>query len=381
MTVDELTAWNPRIEDYGDGRVLRCKYRDKRVAATPEEIVRQRILHGLIDVIKWPSQLIAVEFTQHLASGRRRRPDILLFDERHQPCVVVECKRPEVPLVHSVFLQAEKYANAERAGEIWLTNGTSNLFYRKVRHKWEHRTSLDRLKIAGDVPAEPTNLPDFNSHRSIKRYWSEQVGFEHLAQREYAHVCDFALAMSNVIYRRQDGMQARLPYSHKGVHLLEDRGIRPLRFGTPAGSWWGLYRNFLIATEGRVEAAAIGLQPWQTKTIDDVIICVGFIKEGRKHHALQLHSSNCTQDGENWSIWHNAEMSRVPRTRVMNAVIEAGQTHLLGPDHEDDRGKWLRRIKLGKLRDPSTANWRNTRKFIANLLHYSIIRTNLREAV
>ena len=133
MDVDKITAWSPRIEDYGGGRVLRCKYRDKLVAATPEEVVRQRVLHQLVDVAKWPRQLIAVEFTQHLASGRTRRPDILLFNERRQPCVVIECKRPEIRLDQSVLSQAEKYANAERAQEIWLTNGTSNLFYRKER--------------------------------------------------------------------------------------------------------------------------------------------------------------------------------------------------------------------------------------------------------
>ena len=377
MDIDKLTAWSPRIEDYGDGRVLRCKYRNKLVAATPEEVVRQRVLHQLVDVAKWPRQLIAVEFTQHLASGRTRRPDILLFNERRQPCVVIECKRPEIHLDQTVLSQAEKYANAERAQEIWLTNGTSNLFYRKVRGNWESLPSLDRLEIAGDVPPGPTNLPDFNNPDGIADYWQEQAGLEHLAQGEYAAECDFALAMHKIIY----GMQTKLPYSYKGVHLLEDRGVRPLRFGTPAGSWWGLYRNFLVATEGRVEAAAIGLQPWQTKEIDDVIICVGFIKEARKHHALQLHSSNCTRDAQSWRVLHNAEMSRVSRRRVVDSVIEAGQTHLLGPQWEEERGKWLPRVKLGKLRNPAMANWRNTRKFIANLLHYSIIRTNLREAV
>lgn len=378
MDIDELTAWSPHIKNYGDGKVLRCKYRNKHVAATPEEVVRQRVLYRIIDVAKWPRELIAVESTQHLASGRRRRPDILLFNKRREPCVVVECKRPEIPLDQSVFFQAEKYANAECAEEIWLTNGTSNLFYRRDKgDKWELLTSLDRLKIAGDVPPAPINLPNSNSRRSIENYWSEQAGLEHLAQKKYADECNFALAMHNVIYGMQE---AKLPYSHKGVHLLEDRGIRPLHFSTPAGLWWGLYRNFLVATEGRVEAAAIGLQPWQTKTIDDVIICVGFVKEIRKHHALQLHSSNCTRDGKDWSVWHNAEMSRVPRTTVLSAVIEAGQTHLLGPQWEDERGKWLRRIRLGRLRSPATANWRNTREFIANLLHYSIIRTNLREA-
>lgn len=377
VSIEKLTSWSPRVENYGQGKVLTCKYRDKLVVATPEEIVRQRVLYQLVDVIKWPRELIAVEFTQHLTSGRRRRPDVLLFNERREPCVIIECKRPEMPLDQSVFSQAEKYANKARAEEIWLTNGTDNLFYHKIRGKWEPLDSLDRIKIAGDVPTTPTDLPDFNDRRSIEGYWQGQIGLEHLAQEEYADKCDFALAVHKIIY----DMPAELPYSYKGVHLLEDRGVKPLRFGTPAGSWWGLYRNFLVATEGRVEAAAISLHAWQSAKIDDVILCVGFVKESRVHHALQLHSTNCEPTKkQNWSVWHNADMQRTPRKRVVDAVVEAGQTHLLGPECYYERGKWGRRIKLGKLRKPATANWRNTRKFVANLLHYGIIRTNLREA-
>ena len=379
VSVEELTSWSPRIENYGEGKVLRCKYRGKLVAATPEEVVRQRVLYHLIDVAKWPRRLIAVEFTQHLASGGRRRPDILLFDEKAQPCVIVECKRPEIPLDQSVFSQAEKYAtNKERAMEIWLTNGTNNLFYRKVRGDWKSLGASDRLvKIAGDVPSTPTHLPDFNSRRSIEDYWQRQSGLEHLAQKEHAGVCDFALAVHKIIH----DLPVKLPYSYKGVHLLEDRGVRPQRFGTAGGSWWGLYRNFLVATEGRVEAAAIGLHRWQSATIDDVILCVGFIKESRMHHALQLHFTNCDLDKRrDWNVWHNAEMQRTPRKKVIEAVVEAGSTHLLGPEWDWEKGKWARRVKLGKLRHPATANWKNTRDFVANLLHYGIIRTNLREA-
>lgn len=199
-----------------------------------------------------------------------------------------------------------------------------------------------------------------------------------MAQEEYIGVSDFALAVHKVIY----DMSAKLPYSHKGVHLLEDRGVKSLRFSAAGGSWSGLYRVFLVATEGRVEAAAIGLHPWQTAKIDDVILCVGFIKESRVHHALQLHSTNCDQTKkQDWSVWHNADMQRTPRKTVVEAVVEAGQPHLLGPECEWEKGKWRRRIKLGKLRNPATANWKNTRNFVANLLHYGIIRTNLREAV
>ena len=105
VSVEDLTSWSPPISNYGYGKVLRCQYRDKLVVATPEEIVRQRVLRHLVKVAKWPIELIDVEPTQHLASGRRRRPDILLFNERHEPCVIVECKRPEIPSANPFFLK------------------------------------------------------------------------------------------------------------------------------------------------------------------------------------------------------------------------------------------------------------------------------------
>ena len=42
-----------------------------------------------------------------------------------------------------------------------------------------------------------------------------------------------------------------------------------------------------------------------------------------------------------------------------------------------DSGKeW---VYVGELPDSETANWSNSRDLLANLIHYGIIRTNLRE--
>ena len=46
-------------------------------------------------------------------------------------------------------------------------------------------------------------------------------------------------------------------------------------------------------------------------------------------------------------------------------------------DTYDDGREWL---YLGTLPDADAAKWRNSRDLLANLIHYAIIRTNLREA-
>ena len=43
----------------------------------------------------------------------------------------------------------------------------------------------------------------------------------------------------------------------------------------------------------------------------------------------------------------------------------------------DDGREW---IYLGALADADRANWRNSRELLATLIHYALIRTNLREA-
>jgi len=60
------------------------------------------------------------------------------------------------------------------------------------------------------------------------------------------------------------------------------------------------------------------------------------------------------------------------RTLVINALYEACRDDLL-PDETI--------INLGTLPSvPEQVTWRNSREFLANLFHYAIIRTELREA-
>ncbi len=68
-------------------------------------------------------------------------------------------------------------------------------------------------------------------------------------------------------------------------------------------------------------------------------------------------------------------MSHVPRAVVLKAVWEANCGHWV---YVDDNGKeWVR---LGSLPVAESVRWANSKEFVANLLHYGIIRTNLREA-
>ena len=76
-----------------------------------------------------------------------------------------------------------------------------------------------------------------------------------------------------------------------------------------------------------------------------------------------------------WSIYHDGAMSQVKRDVVMEAVREAGRGSWIVLDEGKE---W---VYLGELPDAATANWQSSRDLLANLIHYAIIRTNLREAI
>ena len=56
--------------------------------------------------------------------GKQFRADILVYDRKAQPLVVVECKRPEVELTAEVLDQALRYNMVLDVKYIIITNGT-----------------------------------------------------------------------------------------------------------------------------------------------------------------------------------------------------------------------------------------------------------------
>ena len=67
-------------------------------------------------------------------------------------------------------------------------------------------------------------------------------------------------------------------------------------------------------------------------------------------------------------------MSRIRREIVFAAVEESGAGDWLETHEGED---WL---YLGDLHWAESATWGNSRKFLANVLHYGLIRSNLRDA-
>jgi hypothetical protein len=96
--------------------------RRKKIIVTPEEVVRQMVLCYLLEVCGYPLHRIRVE-VGIVVNGRRRRCDIVVFDQAISPWLIVECKSPKLPLTQAAFEQAAAYNLNWKAPFLAITNG------------------------------------------------------------------------------------------------------------------------------------------------------------------------------------------------------------------------------------------------------------------
>jgi hypothetical protein len=96
--------------------------RKRWVKLTPEEWVRQHLLHFMIDHLGCPMSLMAVEKTV-LYNAMRKRSDLVVFGNALHPALLAECKSPEVPLNQTVFEQAAMYNAKLKVPYLLITNG------------------------------------------------------------------------------------------------------------------------------------------------------------------------------------------------------------------------------------------------------------------
>lgn len=94
--------------------------RRRWVALTPEEEVRQQTICQLHNLYGYPLELMQVEGAIAL-NGMTRRCDIVVYRDSH-PVLIVECKRPDIPITQKVCDQACRYNTVLQVPYLLLTN-------------------------------------------------------------------------------------------------------------------------------------------------------------------------------------------------------------------------------------------------------------------
>lgn len=120
-----MTEWFKTSTNNGKLQIL-DPIRQRYVALTPEEQVRQYTLKILVEQILVPKGLIAVEYSIKV-NKLDKRCDIVVFDRTGSPLAIVECKAAEVKISAYTLDQAIRYYSALKPKYLILTNGT-NIF-------------------------------------------------------------------------------------------------------------------------------------------------------------------------------------------------------------------------------------------------------------
>lgn len=115
-----------RVKNERDKKFIFDTLRKKWLLLTPEEWVRQNFVQYLIQEKEYPPSLIAIEKEIRLGDLKKRF-DILVYDENHQPWMMIECKETSTRLDESVFQQALRYNITLPVPYIIITSG--NLTY------------------------------------------------------------------------------------------------------------------------------------------------------------------------------------------------------------------------------------------------------------
>jgi len=119
----EYPPYQPKIKAEAGKEFIFDEVRKKWVMLTPEEWVRQNFLQYLVQVKRYPASLIAVEKEIELAELKKRF-DIVVYDSRHQPFMIVECKEMSVSLDKKVLDQVLRYNISLQVPNLVITNGS-----------------------------------------------------------------------------------------------------------------------------------------------------------------------------------------------------------------------------------------------------------------
>lgn len=121
-------TFNIKIKHEGKKAFVFDEIRKKWIMLTPEEWVRQHLIHYLVNEKEFPKSLISVEKEIEL-NGTKKRYDVVVFTSTLSPILLIECKAPNIELNEEVVEQALRYNLNLGVKYIMFTNGLSELIF------------------------------------------------------------------------------------------------------------------------------------------------------------------------------------------------------------------------------------------------------------
>ena len=111
-----------RMRDFGGKKEIFDGIRKKFITLTSEEWVRQHVVAYLVTGKNVPSSLIGIEVSMKINS-LQKRGDIVVYNKSGKPCMIIECKAPEIRITQDVFEQVARYNMTLNVSYLVVTNG------------------------------------------------------------------------------------------------------------------------------------------------------------------------------------------------------------------------------------------------------------------
>ncbi|MFA9290290.1 MAG: type I restriction enzyme HsdR N-terminal domain-containing protein [Solirubrobacteraceae bacterium] len=115
--------------------------RKKFYVLTPEEWVRQHIIHYLVFDKKIPKINFLVEKVVEI-NGMKKRMDLLIYKDK-KPFLLVECKSPKTIINQETFDQIMRYNSIVDASILMITNGLNHIYARLDKEEKKYKFITD----------------------------------------------------------------------------------------------------------------------------------------------------------------------------------------------------------------------------------------------
>ena len=117
-----LPIFQPKLKKTDEDIYIFDQIRRKYLVLTPEEWVRQSFLNYLLHHKNYPLSLMENEAIIKL-NNMTRRCDTVVYNNKLEPLVIIEYKRPEVEIDQQVFDQIVRYNIVLRVDYLIVSNG------------------------------------------------------------------------------------------------------------------------------------------------------------------------------------------------------------------------------------------------------------------
>ncbi len=121
--------------------------RKKNIFLTPEEWVRQNIVHHLVYNYNYPKSLIKLESSLKY-NNLSKRSDIIVYDKKMNIFLLVECKSYKISINKSALKQVSVYNKVYKSKNIMISNGINH-------YVCEVNLNASRYNLVDKIPNYP----------------------------------------------------------------------------------------------------------------------------------------------------------------------------------------------------------------------------------